>query len=318
MEKIMGRVFRLCFGVLVLPVSEVYFFRWLFHRPFLNIRPGLPGFVDADLVLPGFFASLFLVFLLDRERPLRLVWDFRYGVLNFFAVAVFAGLSLGYPQAAGGGFWWLVFMGMVITGLWVRLPPRELFANRHWPAVIPCAFIASSLIWVKRLYEGAWPIFGVASAETVCSVLRQWDNQTRCRWVNPQALALIHPEIKALFGPPCSGVDALFLFLITTSVYVAIDPKRMNTWQTAALFLGSVATAFALNVLRTVSIFVLSLGVNSLWGSQELGMDVFVAFFHAHAGWCIYSFGAIAYFYGVERIRQRSMVWEWTGARKHA
>jgi exosortase/archaeosortase family protein len=194
---------------------------------------------------------------------------------------------------------------MWVSAFFVRIPPSHLFRNRNWPGILPSFLIADSLVIVKQLYESTWPYFGVASAQTICSVLHQLDSQAVCRWANPKALALMHPQINVLIGPPCSGVDVFFLFLIASCVYLVVDTERPSFWFGAGILIGGVATAFLLNVVRVVSIFTLSLLANRVFGSATLGMDIFVGFFHAHAGWVIYTLGCIGYFSCIPYLRQR-------------
>lgn len=291
-------------SLLWLPVAETYFLRWLFHHPAIDLRPGFQVIVDADLILPGLCAASLFVLLLEREKPLRLVWDKRWAAINVLFFFSFLGWSLAYRQFAAQPLWWCLWNLMVISALFTRLPPQKLFSYRIWPIVFPCHFIASSLFWIKYVYRGAWSTFGTLSAEATCSILTYLTPPTQCLWVKENRLAIIHPEIHILMGAPCSGIDALFLFLVTTGIYLIVTQKRPTPWSATALLATSGAFAFGLNILRVVSIFVLSLVANAVWGSKTVGIQIFVSLFHSHAGWVIYSLGSILFFSQLAYVRE--------------
>lgn len=288
------RSLRTSILILALPVSELFFFRWFLHSV-LNLRFGLPGFVDNDLILPGFFAFTVWIFLLSQDSPLRmsvqrttltahclLLFFFTIWNLDFSSLEWILGFSVAITV------WITLLASMVVTGLFAFVPISAILANRNRITVFPCTLIALSVAVLKNLYTATWPWFGALSAQSSCTILKTLESKTTCFWQNPYYLHIRFPGIRAYVGPPCSGLDALMLFLVAFGIFTAFQGNRLRVLRATGYFLAGIAFTFGLNVVRIVGIFMMSHWLNRLYPARRIGLEVFVEFFHLHMGWLLY------------------------------
>lgn len=297
-------------AVLVLPVVELALFRFWLHYG-LELRLGLPGFVDYDVILPSLFAFTLFMFLLSTEEPIEPEMQLPNLNLNLLFAFAFGAFSYSYHAAeaalgtmATAGIWTALLAGMIISGLSVMVPFSYVLNNpRRWVA-FPCLFIASTVVLVKHVYTAVWPWFGVASAEAVCSVLQTIDGATKCGWSSEYYFSIKHPAMKILFGPPCSGTDSLMIFLVGFSLFLAMERLPISRTKTLCVFFVGVAYALFLNVARVVSIFFLSIAAGNYFDSKKLGLTIFVQFFHLHAGWVLYAIGWSFFFMTLHQMRE--------------
>jgi exosortase/archaeosortase family protein len=311
---VIKRAVAVSLAVLILPLVEIGIFRfWL--RYGLELRLGLPGFVDYDLLLPSAFSFMLFVFILLREKPVQLEVQLPNLNLNGLFVLAFGAMSSNYRAAEmsiGTPFtqalWTGLLIAMVISAFSVWVPFSYVLGHaRRW-VIVPCLLMASTIVIVKHWYTSVWPWFGVASANSVCSILQSIDGVTKCAWNSPEFLSIRHPQMRLLVGPPCSGTDCLLLFLIGFTMFIAMESKTLSRSRTLFVFFAGVGFAFFLNIFRIVSIFYLSLGANSVFGSKTLGLNFFVQFFHMHAGWVLYAIGWTGFFLVVYRLKDSLLV----------
>lgn len=304
------RAMLVSLAVLMVPAVELLFFRiWLRHG--LELRLGLPGFVDYDVILPSVFAFALFAFVLLRERPVELNMSLPNLNLNTLFALAFGALSYSFRSAetslgadATLALWVTLLIGMIVSALAVLVPFSYVLSHpRKWVA-LPCLMIASTVVIVNHLYTAAWPWFGVASAESVCSVLQAIDGQTKCSWGSPYYYGIRNGAMRIMFGPPCSGTDGLLLFLVGFTLFLTLQKTTVSRYKAVGIFFVGVAFAFVLNVTRVVAIFQLSTLMNAWFGNPKLGLVLFVEFFHSHAGWLLYAVGWTAFFGTLSQFRE--------------
>lgn len=298
--RALAKAMALC----ALPVIELVFFRWLLHSA-LELRLGFGGFVDADVILPGFFSFAIFLFVLERDQPVRLCLQRRWLVANALAFAIFLLFNLVIVRkvSAVGPLWWSLCAAMALTALFSFWSFSSVLSNRFRLAAIPCAICATSVWIVKSIYVFSWPVFGKLSATVACHVLRQLDGQTTCQWKSQYYLGIVNKPMYALVGPACGGAEIITLFSMCVFLYALVDSDRLVRRALPLLFVASLLFATLLNVARIVTVIEAGVLVNDLYPNSMYGNMLVAKFFHTHVGWVFYFVGLIFFFGCVERMR---------------
>lgn len=309
----MKRVIQVSLVVLFVPIVELVLFRlWL--RFGLQLRLGLPGFVDYDLLLPSLFTFLVFGTLLNFRRPLQPEFQRNTAAVHLVLATSFAVLSGAFRPLEGSiGFlpmitlWTSVLCATVVTGFFLFVPFEYFKMHPDRWLVVPCLLAATSVVMVKHLYPAVWPWYGVATAQGICSALQLLDPLGSCHWASPYYLGMNFMKIEVLFGPPCSGADGLILFLVGFSAFALRDGTTLRKMLT--IFVLGFCFTYFLNVLRVVLIFCLSRGVGILLGNNGAEINTLVFFFHTHAGWFLYALGWGLFFWVLRGWKASEFAW---------
>lgn len=294
--------------VLVLPAVELLLFRlWL--RYGLELRLGLPGFVDYDLVLPCVISFFFFSWLLQKERRAvptlqvaNLLTNLVFVMAFAFVSAFFGALDIALGRAGVVLLWTSLLGGMVLTAFSVWVPFSYLVSHpRRW-LLVPGVASASSMVLIKHLYPKTWPYFSSVAAPAICSTIQAFEPMTQCRWQSSSHFRIAHPYLQVQFGPPCSGMESLLVFLVGFAVFLAMDTSRLKALRSLYFFLGGILLALGMNIARVAGIFLLSLWGNKILGPVNYGTDFLVTFFHLHLGWVFYGLVWGAFFYLAHRM----------------
>jgi len=136
-----------------------------------------------------------------------------------------------------------------------------------------------------EFFQSKWLFFSKYISVTLFHILRNFyqvylfqSDLGPQMWINGFAV---------LIGPPCSGIDSLFLFFAFFLGLFALDHKKIKTIKYLVALVIGLAGVILVNILRLL--LLLLVGVH---GSPELA----VGLFHTNAGWVLFVLYFICYY----------------------
>lgn len=269
----------------------------------LDLKLGLPGFVDYDLLFPVPLGLFVLLHLLNQERPLDLRFSIRaLGINGIFLFGLAAWSWMGKTVGSDPGFFyrcqfWLLVLATGISAANVWFPLVQLKQYQRLWVAFPCFLGSSAIVFVKNFYGQSWPLYSRLSASVTCSTLAALSSTTRCSWYEDGYMFIFFRDVSTFMGPPCSGVDCLIIFAIAFCVFSILNRMQLNPMRCLFVFLSGALFSFALNQLRMLAIYLGSASIGAYFESAAVANQVMIQLFHTHAGWLLYFTGLGTFFW---------------------
>jgi hypothetical protein len=315
MREKLTRSMQLVFvASLFLPIAELLALRIWLHS-YLDFRPGLPGFVDYDLVLPVPLAWAAFLWL-SRD----LGWNVRFAkrslFINILFVAFFVGSCLlsstdGLKTPLSTLIFWSLAVGVALSATDVFFPVQQIFRRQRLLLLAVSAVAGLSLVILKGTFSYQWTQFERLSADTSCAILTSVSKTGGCQWFQDGHLLIFLGSISAFIGSHCAGGDAMVLMICCLILFSAKKGPAAGGLLTSLAWLVGLIFAFGMNQFRILFMLVSASYLSEVVGPVRAN-HIFLSLFHIHTGWILYAIGLAVYFalwsYAVEFRRKAALV----------
>ncbi|NBX83701.1 exosortase/archaeosortase family protein, partial [bacterium] len=282
--------------LLVIPVTEALFLRWLLHSA-LGLRIGFVGFTDSDFIFPMPLSFLFCFWTMNQARQFRFKLNTAMLLFNLALLSSFVGLNTVFYLRGSNpsgfwmmGLWWLLFVGIVASALLIWIGFWQFLTHPSRRSVVPALLVGFSIVVTQNWGGMLWPLISrmlEGSLEPLLpfKLLRSSSH-----------LILVHPALTLRIGLGCSGLDGLLFYMATFLLVWPLGGTYFLTkWRWAKVFVIGLVLQYILNLLRISLLFGLGIGLVRLFGVQQ-GTSILMNFFHVHLGYVLYASVLIPYF----------------------
>jgi len=219
-----------------------------------------------------------IIFILLGEIIIVIYYLFRAST-NYFNIST--GLLLIIIQIAilislGAAFLCFtiaVFSIEYIKSFWKKLK-KEL---------IVAAIVAIILYNLLMLFQNQWLFFSTGVSNILNSIFSHLYPVSYHLGTNGPILTV--SNFSVAIGPPCSGIDSMFLFTAFFAGLFALDHRRMNKSLFFISFIVGLIGVYAVNILRLFLLILAGINISPKFA---------VGLFHTNAGWLLF----VIYFLG--------------------
>ena len=303
-----GNVLR-HFGWVVLPPVIEFVLLRLFVHFVLSIRLGYAIGTDFDFIPQAALALLVLIYALARAQAPTRRWDRKVAIAHFsalglFAIATTVGKSyVSYEHPVLLSAWFLFAFAILTSAVFLFIPSRFFFRNPNRYLILPAAFIATTNLITRTLFEPLWdPIARISSRLAFAVILlfvphahyaESHAQIQLARWDTFHHIA--SQNLEMVIGRGCSGLDGIFIFLFLFGVAYLLVPRRFSKSHWAALALCGCLFMFSVNAVRLVAFFLLSISFLE-WKETMVWTAYAPAVLHTFAGWALDAAGLALFF----------------------
>jgi exosortase/archaeosortase family protein len=291
---------RKAFWVLLIPILELVALRVYLHA-FLGLRFGFVKTTDFDFIFPAPLAFLVLFHALEQGQPVLLRAQRRFAIINALAFFSFIFLNQFYQSAALVSSWgvvslWFILLSVVILSafcLWVK--PSYYLTNVNRAVYLPCVLIASSMYFYMNGFHYLWSLFGALTSTIIHEIFTIARITNVAAVFTPEdALKITHPLLNVRISQGCGGLDSIFFFTLVFLVVGSLNAKKLRTYRWLQIYVGGIFSMYCLNIFRIIFLFFSGILLRQTLGF-DTGTKLFVALFHMHFGWILYSVGMYVY-----------------------
>jgi hypothetical protein len=93
-------------------------------------------------------------------------------------------------------------------------------------------------------------------------------------------------------GPPCSGIDSMFLFIAFFAAIFALDHKKLKTVPFIITTIVGIIGTYIVNIIRLLLLMIIGV---------EISPRLAVGIFHTNAGWLFFVLYFISYYLVTKR-----------------
>lgn len=302
-------------SILVLLVAFLeYVILRLLTKIVFQLSIGWEYLTDYSLLFPVPIAFLLLLEFLQRGRPLILSLKRRSLLVHCLFLCLFFGVSAFFQQIETVSsllsrvLWWSSVGGVLGSVFFVFVSPSFYFKNPNRFVILPCLFIALSIVLYENSGPFLWRFIQIPLIPSVCALLH---------FVSPTSLScssidfgkylfISHPALKVLVGQGCGGGDGFFLFLFASMIFFVFYKKNFSSLFWLFFLLVGLNFMFFLNVLRICLLFFVGIWIKQVYPTR-LGFILFTKLFHTHIGWLLYLFGMSVYWRIATRFYREGM-----------
>lgn len=289
--------------ILLFSIGEYLVLRYCV-RSLFHLHIGWPGdFTDYDFIIPVPLAFFLLMNKLQNAVSLTLCLQKREAIVHTCLLFCFLALQLSYASVSSfipvgwKVLWWGFVLSILASSFFLFVPWRYYFTHPHRYLILPCLFIALTLMIHQSTLDFVWDFARSPLSKSVCATLSEvLGPSISCKTLDARMGVLItHPDFKVLISKGCGGLDSFTLFTLCFLLFYLAEKPLLQTLTWIGVFCGGLFLMFSLNVLRISFLFCLALFLKKHFGTYQ-SYVIFSSFFHAHAGWMIYLLGMHYYF----------------------
>ena len=135
-------------------------------------------------------------------------------------------------------------------------------------------------------FEKQWPLF----SGTVAAILNFiFSKFYEVSYYSEDGVPILQiSDFSVAIGPPCSGIDSIFLFLSLLLGIFALDHKRIKKGRFLVLLVVGVIGVYAVNIVRLLLLILVGVHISPKFA---------VGLFHTQAGWLLFVIFFIGYYY---------------------
>jgi exosortase/archaeosortase family protein len=291
--------------LLLWPLTQFALLRYYLHYT-LRIRIGWPAITDLDLMVPCLAAFCIFIISLERERPVPFRFQRKMAIFNLTGFFLFATLNLWFNEGRDAGgvvfmtVWVMAVLTVLFSGFAVFTPVSFYVKNRNRVALIPCTFIALSMVIYIRTLDWIWPTLAPLAAHSTCLILKLVSSNAQCHFNQANYLVVAIPPFYISINRGCSGFDALFLFVSMNMLLLILKPGMLTAFQWVASFVVGLCAMYVTNILRIVLFFEFGHFLGETWGYGETWVWV-KNIFHTNVGWALYLMAMVIYTHALMR-----------------
>jgi len=250
------------------------------------------------LALVAVFFGLYYRKLIDQFDHPRINWKAAviFLILGEIIVVLYYLIraSTNYYNITGGFQLYVVWLGILVTlaaafiffAIAVfGLDYLKRFIKNFKKELVIAAIITIILYFLLILFQNQWLFFSRGVSNILYELLSLFYPVNY--YIEEVTPVLSIASFGVFIGPPCSGIDSMFLFTAFFAALFALDHKRINKAWYALMFVMGFIGVYFVNVLRLFLLIV---------SGVEISPKFAVGLFHTNAGWVLFIIYFLCYY----------------------
>lgn len=213
------------------------------------------------------------------------------GELTIAAYYVLRGATNYYDITSGINLWLIqagIFLSLLAAFLLFAIAVFTFdylvrFAKAFRKELIVSAIAGVILYNLLILFQNQWLFFSKGVANVLQTIFSHFYAVSYYFAKNGPILTV--NNFSVAIGPPCSGIDSMFLFTAFFAGLFALDHKRIKKAVFFSSFVIGLAGVYAVNILRLFLLILAGINISPKFA---------VGLFHTNAGWLLF----VIYFLG--------------------